>query len=204
MVTTAKITGVIKDDFLIEVVDMFGVTRYVQPIFAFPLTAIPYQDWVNEYKDKFLAVITFQDDGNSEDMQRGLMMGMVPLKNNQTPQEGLDGQIMLLAKNFRIWLNDTDNELVLDNLNNGKIKFGNTLADEPLMLGDTTKQWLNDFASKVKDLGNATSQITVTCPPSGGTSSPPINNVQLTQIVIDIQLLIQQLPQLLSQTVFTE
>jgi len=204
MVTTAKLTGVLHDGVLIEVIDVFGVTRYAQPIFAFPMTGVPYQDWVDTYKDKFLAVITFQDDGDPEDKQRCLMMGMVPLKDNQTPQEGLEGHIMLLAKNFRIWMNDVDNEMVLDNLNGGKIKFGSDLADEPVMLGDTTKQWLEDVCDKAKSLCNTAAQITVTCAAPGNPSSVPVNAAAFTQLAIDFQLLKQQISNLLSNTVFTE
>ena len=202
MVTTAKMTGVVKEDILVEVVDMFGVTRYCQPIFAFPVIGIPYQDWVDTYKDKFLAVITFQDDGDPEDMQRALMMGMVPLKENQTPTEGLDKHIMMLSKNFRLWFNDADVEFVIDNLNSGKIKFGNKNVTEPLMLGDKTKDWLSDLCDKAHDISTQAAAITV--PTSVGTSGPPVNAAQFTQLAADITALKGQLTTLLSTKVFTE
>jgi hypothetical protein len=202
MVTTARITGVIKEGYLIEVVDMFSTLRYCQPMFAFPTVGIPYQDWVDTYKDKFLAVITFQDDGDPEDMQRALMMGMVPLVDNQTPAEGLEGHIMMLAKHFRIWMNDVDKELVLDNLNAGKIKFGNKNVTEPLMLGDKTKSWLEDICDKAKDTCTYAAAITVPTP--AGTSGPPVNAAQFTQLATDFAALKTQISTLLSTKVFTE
>lgn len=202
MVTTARITGVIKDGYLIEVVDMFKVTRYCQPIFAFPVVGIPYQDWVTTYKDKFLAVITFQDDGDPEDMQRALMMGILPLVDNQTPSEGLEGHIMMLAKSFRIWINDVDNELVLDILQAGKIKLGDKTVTEPLMLGNKTKSWLEDICDKAKDACTQAAAITVPTP--AGTSGTPINNAQFTQLATDFTTLKGQITSLLSTQVFTK
>lgn len=202
MTTKAKMTGVLKDGYLVEVEDMFKVKRYAQPVFAFPMTAAPYQDWIDTYKDKFLAVITFENDGNDEDEQRALMIGITPLVNNQTPSEGLEGHIMVLSKNYRQWINDATNEYVIDVLNNGKIKFGDKNVTEPVLLGNKTKTLLEDLCDKATDACTAAAQITVPTP--AGTSGPPINAASFTQLAVDFATIKGQLGTLLSQMVFTK
>lgn len=193
----AKLTGKVSDDGLVQVEMQFGVKRYCVPVFSFPLLAQPYQEWIDEHKDKFLAIVGFED-GN---MEKPLLFGMRPTKNNGVPAEGLDKKVYLLSTKFRVWLNDEDNEAVIDVLDGGKIKLGDKSVTEHGVLGDKLKKWLEDFSDEASSACEKAAQIQVVT--AVGTSSVPTNAADFLAIKVNIEALKARLDEILSdETVF--
>lgn len=169
MILLGRFTGEVVED-MVEVELKFNVTRLCTPVFAFPLFGQPHKEWIDKYKDKFMAVIAFEEENN---MEKPLLIGLKPLKNNSLPAEGLDQMTYLMSTNFRVWMNDKDNELVIDVLNGGKVKLGDKNVTEHAMLGDKTATFLNDIIDLMKDLCDKVAAITVST--AVGPSSPPVN-----------------------------
>lgn len=198
MIDIAKITGEVKDEY-VQVITRMGVKRYVKPMFAFPLVARSYKSWITKHKDKFMAVIAFEQDI----LEKGVMLGLVPLPGNNLPAEGLDDNVIMFSEKHRVWLNDTDNEMVLDLLENGGwIKLGSKDATEHGLLGDKTKKHLEDLCDKAQDMATAVAQLTVST--AVGPSSVPINAASFVQLAVDFVTIKTALADILSEKVKLE
>jgi hypothetical protein len=61
MITIGNFTGEIEDSQYVVVELLNGDTCCCRPCFAFPLIAVPTQDWLDKYKQKYMAVVGFRD-----------------------------------------------------------------------------------------------------------------------------------------------
>ena len=183
MLVLGRLTGEVQDE-LIEVELQFGMKRFCKPVFAFPLIAAPYTDWVTEYKDKYMGLVGFANNKKGDNLEEALLMGIIPLKDNQTPVETLDqGNVFIMTKNFRLWVDDTGNKYIVDVLNAGEILLGDKNVTEKAMLGDTTVQMLSDIITQIL-------AITVATP--AGTSGPPLNAAAFSALQAQLQTLLSQ------------
>lgn len=184
MIELAKLTGNIVDN-MVEVDIGRDVIRLCTPVFAFPLIAMPYKEWLTAYKDKFLAIISYQE-GN---MEKPLFLGLKPILDNNFPVETFDQNAFIVSKEFRVWINDKDKKITIDIIGSGKIMLGNKDVTEHAVLGDTAKDWLKDISDKLADLCLEVSKITVPTP--SGPSGVPVN----LPAIIKIQTAVKSLQQ---------
>lgn len=203
------LTGEVEDAH-VEVETLMSVKRMCKPMFAFPVIAHASKNWVEKYKDKFQALIAYEN-GNKE---KAIMLGLVPIgKGDVLPEEGLEDNVYMISEKFRTWMNDKDNQYVIDTLDDGEILLGNKDVTEHAVLGDIMQKWLEDYidkhkeiVAKCKDMNTSISQLTVNT--AVGPSSPPVNIADFAQFIADFALfstdldtLKSRLPDLLSQKV---
>jgi hypothetical protein len=199
MILLGVLTGETKDE-LIEVQLHFGMKRMCRPVFAFPFLSAPYKDWVDTYKDKFMGIVTFLNNDKGDNFEEAILIGIMPLPNNSTPQEKLsDGNTILLTKNFRQWIDDQNNKYIIDVLNNGKILLGDKNVTEQAVLGNKAVQFINDLITQINLTLDQCASITVVTPV--GNSSPPVNAPAFMAIKAQITLLQQTINTILSNTV---
>lgn len=151
MIEFGSLTGEVLENVYVEVKLLHNVRRFCRPIFSFPLIGVASTAWVNKYKNKFLAVVSYESDN----IQNAFILGLIPLESNNIPPEGITDNIHLLSEKFRILLSDADNKLILDRLENGKILLGSKSASSPANLADKNAEVLNKLCDKLIDIYNA-------------------------------------------------
>jgi hypothetical protein len=159
MLNTGRLTG----DYDAESGYIGVKLSHGEEIFARPMCQIPVvgsytKKWVEKYGKHFIALIDYENDVK----ERPILMGLVPLKNPKYPEEGYENNFFLISNNFRVWLNDDDNEMVLDLLDDGIIKLGGKDVTEPAVLGNVAVTLLNEFISDLGKLGTITTSTGVT------------------------------------------
>ncbi len=163
---TAKLTGVIdaNSGFIqVELLDKDKV--YARPVFSFPLIAIITKDWLDAYKDRFMAVVDYLGTGK----ESLVMVGIIPLVNKTLPAEGYTNNYFLYGKDFRVWLDEVNNKCIIDVLNGGEILLGDKSVTEPGVLGDKNAAALKDISDRLNNIYSAIQNATVT-PQDGGAS----------------------------------
>lgn len=147
MINTGTLTGDYDASGYVGVKLSHGEEIFARPIMTGPMVANYTKDWVDAYGKNFIAVIGYENDLK----ERPLLMGIMPLKNPKFPVEGYENNYFVTTKNFRLWFNDDDNELVVDVLKEGgTVKLGNKDVTEPAVLGHVAVNLLNEF---IDDLG---------------------------------------------------
>lgn len=148
MLTTGILTGDYDEESgYIGVKLSHGEEVFARPMCQVPVVASYTSMWVKKYGKYFIALVDFENDVK----ERPILMGIMPLKNPSFPAEGYENNYFMITSNFRFWINDDNNEIVIDVLEDGKIKFGGKDVTEPAVLGNVAVTLLNDF---IKDLGN--------------------------------------------------
>lgn len=166
MLNTGRLTGDYdKESGYIGVKLSHGEELFARPLCQIPVVASYTKQWVDKYGGNFIALIGYENDLK----ERPILLGLVPLKNPKFPVEGYENNYLILTNNFRVWINDTDNELVLDTLEDGKIKFVDKDVTEPAMLGNVAVGLFNEF---IQDIGNIGTIVTSTGVTSTISSSP--------------------------------
>lgn len=133
------LTGGILDGH-IEVKMRYDMIRYARPCFAMPVLSIPTENWIAKYGPKFWGFVTF-DQGKEEDL---ILIGIVPLDDNNFPAEGLIDRHYFYSEKFRIFMDDAGNTFTVDALADGNINLGSVTASHPAVLGDVLKQIVQD------------------------------------------------------------
>lgn len=208
IIELGSLTGEVEDAY-VEVETRMGVKRLCRPMFGFPTMGRPSKNWVTKYKDKFLAIFMYEN-GNKE---KAVMLGLIPIGDNNIPAEGLDDNIVTISEKFRTWYNDKDNKYIIDALSDGEILLGNKDVTEPALLGNKFKTWAETSCEKAKTLSTKAQDISTQCATiivntAVGPSSVPTNASQFTtlasdcaQLALDFQQLKTDVPNLLSQKV---
>lgn len=103
-------------------------------------------------------------------------------------------------ENSTIYIQYTNGQVIEVNENN--ISLG-TLGGsaEKAVLGDTLKSRLESLIDEIKNLCTEIQSLTVTCPPLGGPSTPPINAAQFAVISQAVDAIKNQLGDFLSDVV---
>lgn len=198
MIKIGKFTGVVEDEY-VEVLLDFDVKRLCKPVMPFPIVGRPYPTWITDNKDKFQAVVSFEDEEHN-DREKALLIGYYPLKNNNFPTEGLDDFWYLYSKFLRMYADEAARKLIFDYLHaNSKVEFGKG-GTEPAILGNKLKAHLDDLCDKGQALAQAAGQITVNT--AVGPSSVPVNLASFTQLATDFATIKAALGDILSTRVF--
>jgi hypothetical protein len=149
MITRATLTGEVKDDFYVQVVTLQGVHMWATPAFSFPVMGMPTKEWVNKYKKGFLALVDFVDDRRT----MPVFIGLIPNTSGKIPSETVNGNTFILTEKFRLRINDKDNYCLIDSLDDGEILFGDEKVSEPLILGNSWKDFMDSF---IEEIGKST------------------------------------------------
>lgn len=165
MIELGTFTGELLDDQYVMVKLLSEVVLPCRPIFSHPLISVPTKDWLDEYKDKFQAVVSYE--GGFE--EKPFLLGLVPLRKNDFPSEGYDKNVYLISKKFRKWMDDANNKYIIESLDNGKIYLIDKNASEPAVLGAKNETALKELADKIDAIYQALSSATTT-PQDGGAS----------------------------------
>lgn len=159
MLNTGKLTGDYDaESGYIGVKMSWGEEIFARPMCQIPVVASYTKQWVDTYGQYFIALVDYENDLK----ERPILMGLIPLKKPQFPAEGYENNYLILTKNFRVWINDDANELVLDVLEDGVIKLVDKDVTEPAVLGNIAVSLLNEFITDIGNLGTIVTSSGVT------------------------------------------
>ena len=181
MIELGKFTSDISEEGYIGVQIAPNVEIYARPVMAFPIIACITPKWLEDFGDKFQAVVDYEYDT----YENPLLIGIVPIKNTNFPTEGYEDNYFFYGNKFRIWLDETNNKCVVDVLADGKVMLGNKDVTEKAMLGNKFNTLFDKLIDEIK-------KITVVSPV--GATSTPVNSPALDALK-------QEFAQTLSETV---
>jgi hypothetical protein len=155
-----------------------GGLALARPGMAFPLVGVPTKSWLAKYKDRYLAIVSYLDDNP----RYPVLLTMIPA-SGKIPAEGYEDHVFLLSEKFRLWLNDSDNQAIIEAYNSGVIHLGGKDSKESAILGDKMKSFLEKFIDEV-------AKITVISPV--GNTSTPVNVAALQQLKTELASLLSK------------
>lgn len=195
-------TGVVfeeEDGYFVEVVLPYGVTQPARLSFPFPLIAAVNKEWVAKHKDSLVGLVAFEQ-GKPEDA----VLVHVSFKGEYLSLfDDFPNSVTLLSEIFKFQLNDKQKKAYLQ-VNDGTFHIGSSGAKEPLLLGDTTIEKLEQVIDQLSALCDALAALTVTCTAPGSPSSPPVNFASFLTVKSQIAAIKTSLSATKSKKAFVE
>lgn len=105
MIRVGKLTGEVKDDIYVEVIDEQGVHRWAKISSPFGVVGIPDADWLKENGNAFSAVFTDYNDNPST----LLLIGLIPITTKKSLT--YKGNLHILSERFSMRFDDKEKKL---------------------------------------------------------------------------------------------